>query len=82
MHIKTERTCIACKNKNLQKNLMRIVYTNNTICIDNEKKIDGRAVYVCKNRECVGKIIKSKLLNKSFKTNIDEQEYLKLLNNY
>lgn len=81
MHLKTERTCIACKNKNLQNNLNRIVFKENQIYFDNEKQISGRAVYVCNNKDCVNKVIKNKLLNKSFKTNIDEKEYQKLLNN-
>ena len=79
MHLKTERTCIACKNKEVQKNLKRIVYKDKQIFIDNQKLINGRAVYICNNIDCTNKVIKNKLLNKSFKTHVDEKEYLKLL---
>lgn len=70
------RMCLACKNMFDKKDLIRIVKNKEgKIFVDYTGKQNGRGAYICKNDECLKKLIKQKLLNKTFKTNIDENVY-------
>ena len=54
------RTCIGCRGKFSQKTLIRFVSQNNeTLRIDNEKKLHGRAAYVCRSQSCIQKAFQS-----------------------
>ncbi len=75
-----ERTCIVCKKKFEQPDLIRIVFNNGQISVQNGKKIDGRGAYVCKNTACHENLLKQRALNRTFKCNISLEEYEKLLN--
>ena len=78
MHIKQYRRCVACRNSKQQNEMLRIARINNEYVIDLDQKLDGRGAYVCKDNECIALTIKKRLLNKSFKTNLDVQIYDKL----
>ncbi len=71
-----ERSCIACNEKKDKKELLRIVRTpEKNIEIDLTGKKNGRGAYICKNEECLNKLIKSKRLDRTFETEIDEKVY-------
>lgn len=72
------RTCIACRQPNDKKNLLRIVKTDNGAVIDWSGKQNGRGAYICNDIKCVEKCIKSKALNRAFSTNIQPEVYEKL----
>ena len=76
MHIKRERTCIVCRQKNLQNQLIRLVKTETGIELGEKKQ--GRGAYICKNSECLERMQKNKALNKAFKCNFSNHEYEKL----
>lgn len=78
MHIKQTRKCVACRESKQQNEMLRIARINNKYLIDEQHKLDGRGAYVCKNPQCVQLTIKKKLLNRSFKTNVDFQIYEEL----
>lgn len=68
--------CIACRQMISQKELLRIVKdSSNNIIIDSTHKLNGRGAYICKNNECLSKVIKQKLLDKTFKTNVSNDFY-------
>ena len=46
---------------------------NGEIFIDKTYKADGRGVYICKQKECLAKAVKSKALNRAFKSEVDSQ---------
>lgn len=69
------RMCIACRESKTKENLLRIVKVNDEYVINNSNKVCGRSSYVCKNSACVEKVIKNKLLHKTFKQNIDNSLY-------
>ena len=70
------RTCIACREKKLKNELIRIVKnSNNEICVDSKGKKDGRGAYVCKNAECLEKIKKSKRIERILGIKIPEEIY-------
>lgn len=78
-----ERTCLGCRKKITKNQLIRIVKTpENKFVIDSTGKINGRGAYICKNEECVKKCIKTKALNRNFKTTIENDVYDKLLKEF
>ena len=73
------RMCIACRNMKDKKELLRIVKDKEgVITIDESGKKNGRGAYICKIRECYEKLVKQKLLNKTFKCNVSEEVYQSL----
>ena len=78
MHPKNERTCVSCRNKFNKLSLIRIVNIDDNIFIDNKKLRNGRGVYVCQNSDCKNKLIKNKILNRSFKKQVSDESYEKL----
>lgn len=78
-----ERQCISCRNMFPKNDLIRVVkQPDGTYLIDESNKSNGRGAYICKNEECIKKCIKSKLLNKSFKSNINQNIYEGLENKF
>ena len=78
MHIKKERTCIACRKTFLQSEMLRIARMNNMYIIDEQQKLEGRGAYICKNKQCLNVAIKKKCLNRAFKSNLDNSIYVQL----
>lgn len=75
MHIKRERTCVACKQKKQQTELLRISKVNNTFTLDVSNKSAGRGAYICKDANCIALTIKKHLLNRAFKMNVNQSIY-------
>ena len=74
-----QRMCMGCNNKKDKRELIRIVLNKNgEITIDKTGKLEGRGAYICDNIECLEKVIKTKRLEKSFETKIEEDIYNKL----
>ena len=74
-----QRTCIGCNTQKNKNELIRIVINKEgQISIDRTGKANGRGAYICDNIECLEKIIKSKRLEKSFKTQISNEIYEEL----
>ena len=72
MHTTYERRCVACRQTNLKQNLIRVCNVDGNFVIDTSHKLNGRSAYICNNNECLKKVIDKKLLNRSFKTNLEE----------
>ena len=78
-----ERTCAACRNKAQKQNLIRVVKNKqNEILIDETHKMNGRGMYICANDDCINKAVKSRAINRSFKTNVDDSIYEELVKYY
>ena len=75
MHIKTERTCIACRTKSQQNEMLRVAKLDTNVEIDKNNKMQGRGAYICKKSDCICNVIKKKLLNRAFKTILDSKIY-------
>lgn len=74
-----ERTCMACNLKTDKKSLARIVKTKNgEIFYDASGKTSGRGAYICKNIDCLEKVIKSNRLAKSLDGTLNETIYQQL----
>lgn len=74
-----KRTCVGCNEVKLKKELIRIVKNKDgNISIDRTGKANGRGAYICDNIECLEKLIKTKRLERTFETAIDEEVYNEL----
>ena len=75
------RTCIGCREQKPKKDLIRVVKDKeNKIFIDKTWKANGRGAYLCNDKNCLEKAIKSKALNRAFTTEISEEVYENLIN--
>lgn len=72
MHIVGTRRCVACRQTNLKQNLIRVCRVDDKFVIDPTHKLNGRSAYICNNTDCLTKVIDKKLLNRSFKTNLED----------
>ena len=71
-----ERTCMACNKQMPKMELLRIVKSKDgVIDIDLTGKKNGRGAYICKNENCLNKLIKSKRLEKIFEMPVSAQVY-------
>lgn len=71
-----KRTCIGCNEVKLKKDLIRVVKNKeNQIFMDKTGKANGRGAYLCNDKECLEKAIKSKRLERTFEVQIDEKIY-------
>lgn len=62
------RMCVACRQLKEKKDLIRIVKNGDgTLKIDETFRAGGRGAYLCKNKDCLKKCIKSKALNRALK---------------
>ena len=75
-----QRMCIVCRNMFDKKQLIRIVKNKDgQFFVDTTGKLAGRGAYVCKNRDCLEKIKKNKMLNKTFKCEVPQNIYDEVL---
>ena len=79
MKKKPQRQCIGWRQMKDKKSLIRIIKSDEGIMIDETGKKNGRGAYVCPNRECIEKAIKTKGLDRSFGQFIDKNVYEDLI---
>ena len=74
-----QRMCMGCNEKKDKRELIRIVLNKEgQITVDKTGKLEGRGAYICDNINCLEKIIKTKRLEKTLNTKIEEEIYNKL----
>lgn len=79
MEKQVKRTCMGCNQKKDKKGLLRIVKNKeNVVSVDETGKMQGRGAYICKEEECLEKMMKSKRIKKSLGVKISEEIYHKL----
>ena len=67
---------MACNEQKEKNELLRIVKSKEGIIeVDLTGKKSGRGGYICKNEDCLNKIIKSKRLEKVFEKEISAELY-------
>ena len=63
MNHKPQRTCMGCFQKKGKHELIRIVKNKNEeVFIDTTGKAEGRGIYICKDINCLEKLIKNNKL--------------------
>ncbi|MGE9896416.1 DUF448 domain-containing protein [Anaerovoracaceae bacterium SGI.195] len=69
-----QRTCIGCRNKFDQPDLLRISFWKDRLTLDKTGRDNGRGVYLCKNYDCLADAIKKNALNRSFKRSFSKED--------
>lgn len=70
------RQCIGCREMKPKNELVRVIKTpDNEICIDKTGKKNGRGAYMCLNKECYNKAVKSKGIERALKIEIPASIY-------
>lgn len=70
------RRCLGCFESKPKKELIRIVKSQDgEISLDKTGKKQGRGAYICYNKECLEKVIKTKKLDKEFDVAISVDIY-------
>ena len=73
---KPTRTCMGCNEAKEKQELLRIVKSKDgTIEVDLTGKKNGRGAYICKNEQCLEKVIKSKRLQRVLEQEIGTDIY-------
>ena len=73
------RRCIGCGEMKDKRELIRVIRTKESeISIDATGKKNGRGAYMCCSSECLKKTIKTRGLERSFKTSIPQDVYIEL----
>ena len=73
---KPTRKCMGCNESKEKKELIRIVRTaEGSAEVDLTGKKNGRGAYICKNEDCLNKVVKSKRLERALEINITEDLY-------
>lgn len=70
------RMCVACRQMMPKNSLLRVVKNEaGKIFIDFSLKAPGRGAYLCDSEDCLKKLQKNKLLNKTFSTDVPQEVY-------
>ena len=74
------RQCTGCRISKAKNDLIRVIKTpEDIICLDKTGRQKGRGAYICPNKDCLEKAIKSKGLEKALKCEIPKEIYDTLL---
>lgn len=77
------RQCIACRQLKEKKEMLRIVKdAEGKVFLDFSSKASGRGAYICDNPDCIKKLKKSRLLDKTFACRVDEGVYTAIEEEY
>jgi hypothetical protein len=70
------RQCIGCREMKPKNELVRVIRTpEGDICLDKTGKKNGRGAYMCLNKACYDKAVKSKGIERSLKCVIPPEIY-------
>lgn len=70
------RKCVICGEQFDKKSLVRIVKNKeDEIFLDTTFKANGRGAYLCKGKECMDKLVKTRALDRTFKCKVEKQVY-------
>lgn len=73
------RKCVGCGEMKSKKEMIRVLKTSeDEFILDATGKKNGRGAYLCFSKECLGKAIKNKGLERSFKHAIPKDVYDRL----
>jgi len=67
------RTCVGCRESKPKDDMIRVCCYEGKLSVDTTGRARGRGVYVCRDAECLAKVIKKKALNRGFRMGFDEE---------
>jgi uncharacterized protein len=74
------RMCTGCRERKAKKELLRVVRTpEGDVIIDRTGRKNGRGAYLCMDSiECLGKAVKTKMLERSLEVPVQADVYMRL----
>ena len=73
------RQCLGCREMKPKKELIRVVRSpEGEVSIDFKGKASGRGAYICPDRDCLKKAVKSKALERALEASIPDSIYQSL----
>ena len=66
---------MACRQRKNKKEMLRIVKNESGVHLDFSGKAEGRGAYLCNSEECLKKLLRYKLVNKTFSCDAGEEVY-------
>lgn len=76
-----QRTCVACREVNEKRSLIRIVRGPEGVAVDKTGKMPGRGAYLHDSKDCWDKALKREILARSLKTEISPED-MEVLRSY
>lgn len=68
------RMCVACRQMQPKKELLRVVRTpEGEVLIDRTGRKNGRGAYLCNQRECFEKAVKTRALERALEQKLGEE---------
>lgn len=69
---------MACRQRKNKKEMLRIVKNGSGVHLDFSGKAEGRGAYLCNSEECLKKLLRYKLVNKTFSCDAGEEVYARI----
>ena len=69
------RMCMACRERKAKKEMLRVVKNESGVHLDFTGKMQGRGAYLCDSEECLKKLLRYKLVNKTFSLDAGDEVY-------
>jgi len=73
------RTCVVCREKGDKRTYTRLVRTADGILVDSSGKMDGRGAYLCSNKLCWERAVKTDILKKALHTTLNADDIERLI---
>lgn len=74
-----QRQCLGCRQMKPKNELVRIIRTPlDEIQLDVTGKMNGRGAYICREKACFDKAVKSKAVDRALKMDVPEEIYLSI----
>ena len=74
-----QRQCLGCRQIKPKNELVRIIRTPlDEIRLDVTGKMNGRGAYICREKACFDKAVKSKAVDRALKMDVPEEIYLSI----
>lgn len=71
MRSQVMRMCVACREREAQKTLIRVVSAQNQLLVDGEQKASGRGAYVHPSVECINTALKRRMFVRALRVPAD-----------
>jgi predicted RNA-binding protein YlxR (DUF448 family) len=65
-----ERTCIACRTRRSGSELVRFSVAEDRLVLNSKRRLPGRGAWLCPNRQCLAKAVRSRAFNRAFRREI------------
>ena len=74
-----QRSCVACRGKKDQRDLVRLVCNDSQVEVDSSGKKTGRGAYLCREFECWDSGLQQKRLDHALRTKLNLENRQQLL---